>query len=644
MFKCLPFQGGVDVSVNTTSFFTFKPATHLVSNLGNNNVRISRKIDNLVEILEAPISDFVDLTGSPVASNYQGLYTYFNKDRIVQAGEGVAVVDGVVSLVAGGPSTLGGFKVGTGLVVDGSGRLSASASSEITKVLNTEAEMLALPVEELRSYRVIRLDTKRLYYTNAGVSPSVLSNWFVGPSIEATAVSFNGRSGAVVPEFGDYTSDLLPITDKSTSTGYKFVVDNGLLYIENLESNDRIQVAYQDVVSDINSRLVTLDDKVNNQANGISKQVSKNTELIEVLDEVVNMQTSGLVDRVTALEEGGSSKDFTADINALKQKNIEQDVLINTVDSKVDSTASNVVVLGARVDQLEDKTTSQQTRILAAESSLLSKANLVDGKVPYEQLPEFPVGRKVNVTNKAARLALPIYTDLTIAYESDTGDAWGLDANDDPAIDSNWSKLGNSQGIGVASFNGRTGNIGPMAGDYDATKITETVAKRFVSESQINTWNDKETTVGSQVKATAVKTYADETFIPNSKIGVSGGVAKLGDDGKFLAENLPVDNSVWRNVLAERTYNSYRANNTGKAMEVYLRGANNTNINRVIIVNMRQGAGFPTFIFRSAVNTAEGGRSPQITVKVPNGWQYAAQIAGGTPNNKDGFEAWYEFS
>ena len=113
------------------------------------------------------------------------------------------------------------------------------------------------------------------------------------------------------------------------------------------------------------------------------------------------------------------------------------------------------------------------------------------GLVPLTQLPNLPAGRKVAVADEAARLALPVYDDLTIAYQTDDGSTWALDAGDDPSIGSNWSQIGSATSIGVDSFNSRTGNVVPVAGDYDADLITETLNREFVSPTEKSVWNSK---------------------------------------------------------------------------------------------------------------------------------------------------------
>lgn len=550
MYKCIPTEFGVDVSVNSSKFFTYNSITHLVTDLGAGRIRVSRKIDGLHELYDAPINAFTNLQGVPVATTAQELSDYLGqKIGVVSAGEGVNVDGSTVSVVAGGPATLGGYKVGTGLMVDGDGRLSATASSEVTKVLANETEMLGLQAEELRPYRVIRLDTNRLYYLNANTSPAVLDNWFVGPSLETTVLSFKGRTGAVDPQIGDYNFDIIELTDKTTNATHKFVSDDGKLYIENLTTAVRKEIAYkEDVdVTSLETRLTSLEDLVTNQVNGLQKQVSDVNAKVNQVDNTVNNATNGLSVRVQNLEARPVPVDYSSQITALQAKDTQIENLALAVNDKVDSTAANTVVLDQRVSALESGSSgTYQTQI---NSLKLNKADLVSGKVPLSQLPDIPVGRKVKVANQAARLALPLYSDITIAYQLDTGDAWALDANSSPSNAANWDRLGNAQGVGVESFNGRTGNISSQLGDYITDQIQETLTKQFVTPEQKLDWSSKETTTGSQEKAEAAqtaaissaKTYADSTFIPISQKNSASGVAPLDADSKVPLANLPVN-------------------------------------------------------------------------------------------------------
>lgn len=317
MYKCIHTEFGVDISVSRSSFFHYNDMTHFVTDLGNNHVRISRKIDGIHEIYDTLVTNFTDLDGVPVATTVAELIIYFStKEGLVKAGAGVLVDGNTISILPGGPATLGGYMVGTGLTVDGAGRLSASASSEVTKILPNEASMLALDAEPLRPYRVIRLDTKRLYYLNAGVSPSVLGNWFEGPSLETTVLSFKGRTGAVNAEYGDYNFDLLPLTDKTTAVSHKLVIDSGKLYIENVSTLQRRQIGFSEDfdLSALQAKITSIEDIVTSPATGLVKKVS----------------------------------DLTTKTAANEQ-------LTLAVNAKVDSTAANTVALDQRVSTLEER-------------------------------------------------------------------------------------------------------------------------------------------------------------------------------------------------------------------------------------------------------------------------------------------------
>lgn len=364
--------------------------------------------------------------------------------------------------------------------------------------------------------------------------------------------------------------------------------------------------------------------------------------------------------------------DHTAEIEALQAKDVSQDALILEVDNKADTIATNNSALdqrvtaienlpagvdySAQITSLQDKDVTQDSRITAFEASLLSKAGLVNGKVPYDQLPEFPVGRKVNVANSAERLALPSYGDLTIAYESDTGDAWGLDANDDPSVAGNWSKLGNTQAIGVASFNGRTGNIGPQTGDYNTGQITESVDKRFVTPEQIDLWNQApnpgliDTKIADQKAADDLvyetKTHATDTFLTKAARDVVSGVAPLDANKQVPLVNLPVfmpqRQRIWRDVKSARTHLGWWLNSSGNEMVVRVRTAPSTLTTRYIRAQIQKADGTGTLAFSSESYNNAATRWLVMELIVPHGYQYMFFTDGGT--TVAGFEAWGELS
>lgn len=401
MYKCIQTEFGVDISINSTVFISFNSLTHLCTNLGNGNVRIERKIDNLKEIVSTPISNFTTLAGVPIATTYEGLNAYFTaKSGAPKAGEGVSIADGVVSVIAGGPATIGGYRVGNGLMVDGTGRLSATAVSEVTKVLSTEAEMLGQSTEALRPYRVIRLDTKRLYYLNAGESPAVLSNWFVGPSIEAAVVSFKARTGVVVPEFGDYNADQVPLIDKTTSVNHKLVIDGGKLYVENIQTSVRQEVTMGGDVSGLQTQITALNDTVNGPATGLVKQVGDLKTEQARLTNVVSNVTTGLEARVQLIETTPKANLVNGKVpyeelpalgmsDAQVQRLAAVEASASLANQKGDIAATNSTLLSERITEVEIRTSV--SNIPSSQKGAMSGVAPLDSlaKVPIVNLPTF---------------------------------------------------------------------------------------------------------------------------------------------------------------------------------------------------------------------------------------------------------------
>lgn len=240
--------------------------------------------------------------------------------------------------------------------------------------------------------------------------------------------------------------------------------------------------------------------------------------------------TTSQAERVSSLED--SYVDYAPTIQAIQTKNTEQDNAITLASGKNEEQ-------DLKIAALESTSTSYNTRMNTIESSLPNKADLVSGKIPFSQLPDLPVGRKVSVANKAARLGLSTHPDLTIAYESDTADAWALDAGEDPAIEANWDKLGNAQATGVQSFNGRTGNVAPQSGDYITDHISETLTRQFISPNDRTRWDDKATVTQVLASTSGLRTEVEAGYIKTSTRGANNGTATLGADGKVPTAQLP---------------------------------------------------------------------------------------------------------
>lgn len=240
--------------------------------------------------------------------------------------------------------------------------------------------------------------------------------------------------------------------------------------------------------------------------------------------------TEGVVVRTTALE--SLTDNHTSRIGNTERTLADHEGRITVTEQRGTKYESDLTKLGT-------DTKGTQTRVETLEAALPTKADLVSGKIPMDQLPDMPVGRKVSVQDEAARLALPIHGDITIAYQIDTADAWVLDANEDPSVEGNWDKLGNAKGTGVDSFNGRTGNVTPANGDYNADQITQTATKTFVSPSERASWNSRVTEPELSSRIVNLKGELETTYVKRNLRGAKDGVASLGPDGLVPIEQLP---------------------------------------------------------------------------------------------------------
>lgn len=143
----------------------------------------------------------------------------------------------------------------------------------------------------------------------------------------------------------------------------------------------------------------------------------------------------------------------------------------DVVLGKGDVNLGNVANLAPADMPLSTAATAALALKLDASTVGVSVASLVAGKVPASQLPDPAAGRKVVVADQAARLALPVWDDLTIAYQKSDSTTWGLDADANPSVAGNWTLMGSTAVDGVSTFNGRAGVVMPQTGDYTAAQV-----------------------------------------------------------------------------------------------------------------------------------------------------------------------------
>lgn len=130
-----------------------------------------------------------------------------------------------------GVETAGVVKVGPTMSVSGDGELNTSVSPTGIKIVADSAARLSIS-QSTGAIIAIQQDTGETYGIEANDDPAVSGNWKQIGTVATDVVSFNGRSGAVVPQAGDYTLDMVTTTDATASKDYKLVIDNGTLYME----------------------------------------------------------------------------------------------------------------------------------------------------------------------------------------------------------------------------------------------------------------------------------------------------------------------------------------------------------------------------------------------------------------------------
>lgn len=120
---------------------------------------------------------------------------------------------------------------------------------------------------------------------------------------------------------------------------------------------------------------------------------------------------------------------------------------------------SNLYFTDARAD----------ARISAAKADPDGIASLSGGKLDAGQLPALAITETFVVSTEAAMLALDVQQG-DVAVRSDLQASFILTAEPASTLP-NWQELLAPTGVGVASFNGRTGSVVPATGDYTAAQV-----------------------------------------------------------------------------------------------------------------------------------------------------------------------------
>lgn len=102
--------------------------------------------------------------------------------------------------------------------------------------VSDQAARLAIPVSS-KFVIAIQTDTQRQYYLEASQDPSVLSNWQDGGSVASSVTAFNGRTGNVTPQGGDYTASQVGAVSAPASDGVRRVLIGATPTAESIVDN-----------------------------------------------------------------------------------------------------------------------------------------------------------------------------------------------------------------------------------------------------------------------------------------------------------------------------------------------------------------------------------------------------------------------
>jgi hypothetical protein len=132
-------------------------------------------------------------------------------------------------------SQIGAVSVdGVTIAVDSSGKISATAKAANYQVVANQAARVALPGSNNLTI-CLQQDIQELFYLNANLDPTVLTNWIDGGSTATTVLSFNARTGNVLPVVGDYRAYIASWAQSSAYKAGETVVYpvDGNVYVAN---------------------------------------------------------------------------------------------------------------------------------------------------------------------------------------------------------------------------------------------------------------------------------------------------------------------------------------------------------------------------------------------------------------------------
>lgn len=340
-------------------------------------------------------------------------------------------------------------------------------------VVANQAARLALPASN-KFIIAIQSDVQRQFYLEGGQNPSVLANWVDGGSTAASVTAFNGRTGAVVPQSGDYTAAQVGAVASPANDGARrvFVGNTPTLeaIVDNLTSTssssplsaaqgkvlqDSKQAAITGAATTITSSNLTVSRALASDASGkvaVSSVTSTELGYLSGATSSVQTQLNGKQATIT----GAASTIATANLTASRA--VASDATGKVVVSAVTSTELGYLsgVTSAIQTQLNSKSglilVSQAEYVLSATQALSIGTVLLFNTLSYSIVGGF--------TNASGVFTLPAgfyYTVEGFGAHNSTVAASGLAFQ----LYLNGAYVGTSGGSAVA--NSGDSNMGPSS-------------------------------------------------------------------------------------------------------------------------------------------------------------------------------------
>lgn len=231
--------------------------------------------------------------------------------------------------------TKSGFvTIGDTLLITQDGRLEIAISPTSVKVVENKPARLDLPLSN-GAMIAIQENDGSTWAIEALQDPSVEDNWKQIGTVATKVVSFNDRVGAVKPQHGDYSQDLVITKNDTTSVEGILGFDNNGVYWESddntikiyqtnktqfdLLSGDVSQISsqintpvtgilsrlsevenFEERIGDLEIEVGDLSEQINDPVTGLIKRTD------DLYSEIYTSET-GILDRVTELEQGGTT-------------------------------------------------------------------------------------------------------------------------------------------------------------------------------------------------------------------------------------------------------------------------------------------------------------------------------------------------